>query len=61
MSRSDSHYAAMSNKINPPKKRGCLFYGCLSLTVIALLAIVAGIIGYFVIKNVTTGWIRDYT
>ena len=51
----------MSNEINPPKKRGCLFYGCLSLTVIALLAIVAGIIGYFVIKNVTTGWIRDYT
>ena len=51
----------MSNEINPPKKRGCLFYGCLSLAVIALLAIVAGIIGYFVIKNVTTGWIRDYT
>ena len=51
----------MSNEINPPKKRGCLFYGCLSLTVIALLVIVVGIIGYFVIKNVTTGWIRDYT
>ena len=51
----------MSNEINPPKKRGCLFYGCLSLVVIALLVVVVGIVGYFVLKNTTERWIRDFT
>lgn len=61
MSPSDSHYACMSNEINPPAKRGCLFYGCLSLAVIALLVVVVGIAGYFVLKNTTERWIRDFT
>ncbi len=51
----------MSNEINPPKKRGCLFYGCLSLVVIALLVVVVGIVGYYVLKNTTERWIRDFT
>ena len=51
----------MSNEINPPKKRGCLFYGCLTLVVIALLVVVVGIAGYFVLKNTTERWIRDFT
>lgn len=51
----------MSNEINPAKKRGCLFYGCLSLVIVALLVVTVGILGYFLIKRTTAGWVRDYT
>ena len=51
----------MNNETNPPKNRGCLFYGCLSLTVIALLVVLLGIVAYFVVKKTTEGWIRDFT
>jgi hypothetical protein len=51
----------MSNEINPGKKRGCLFYGCLSLVIAALLVIVVGILGYFFLKRTTEGWVRNYT
>lgn len=51
----------MSNEINPAKKRGCLFYGCLSLVIVALLVVTVGILGYFLIKRTTEGWVRDYT
>lgn len=61
MSRSDLHYADMSNEINPPKKRGCLFYGFLSLAVIALLVVVVAILGYVLVKRTAEAWARDYT
>jgi len=51
----------MSNEINPPKKRGCLFYGCLSVAILALLMIALGIAAYFFGMSTANGWIRDYT
>jgi hypothetical protein len=59
--RSVPHYAAVTTESNPPKRRGCFFYGCLSLVVIALLAVVAGIVGFFVVKNTAARWINEYT
>jgi hypothetical protein len=47
----------MSNESNPPKQRGCFFYGCLSLAVIGLLVIALGVAIYLVVK----GWINNYT
>ena len=61
LSRIDSHYADMADEINPPKKRGCLFYGCLSLVIVALLVVTVGILGYFFVKRTAEGWVRDYT
>ncbi len=51
----------MSNEINPPKKRGCLFYGCLSVAILALLMVALGIAAYFFGMRTANGWIRDYT
>jgi len=51
----------MSNESNPPKQRGCFFYGCLSLAVLGLLFIVLGVVGYFVVKSTVARWINDYT
>ena len=51
----------MSNESNPPKQRGCFFYGCLSLAVLGLLAIVLGVVGYFVVKSTVARWTNDYT
>jgi hypothetical protein len=61
MARASAQYACMSNESNPPKQRGCLFYGCLSLTVLGLMAIVLGVVAYFWVKSTTARWIRDYT
>lgn len=51
----------MSNEINPAKKRGCLFYGCLSLVIVALLVVTVGILGYFFLKRTTEGLVRNFT
>lgn len=51
----------MSNEINPPKKRGCLFYGFLSLSLVALLVVLVGILGYLFLKRATGAWVRDFT
>lgn len=51
----------MSNESNPPKQRGCFFYGCLSLAVLGLLVLVLGVVGYFVVKSTVTRWTNDYT
>jgi hypothetical protein len=51
----------MSNESNPPKQRGCFFYGCLSLAVLGLLFIVLGVVGYFVVKSTVARWTNDYT
>jgi len=51
----------MSNESNPPKQRGCFFYGCLSLAVLGLLVIVLGVVGYFVVRSTVARWTNDYT
>ena len=51
----------MSNESNPPKQRGCFFYGCLSLAVLGLLFIVLAVVGYFVVKSTVARWVNDYT
>ena len=54
-------YAGVMNESNPPKRRGCFFYGCLSLVVLALLAVALGGIGFYVAKKTAARWINDYT
>jgi len=51
----------MSNESNPPKQRGCFFYGCLSLAVLGLLFVVLAVVGYFVVKSTVAKWTNDYT
>jgi len=51
----------MTNESNPPKRRGCFFYGCLSLAVLGLLAVVLGVVAYYVAKKTAARWINDYT
>jgi len=51
----------MSNGTNPPKKRGCLFYGCLTLSILAVLMMVVGLIGFFVIRGVYNRAVNEYT
>jgi hypothetical protein len=61
MSQLDSQYARMNDGSNPPKQRGCLFYGCLSLAIIGLLMIVGIlVVGYFA-KRAINRLIADYT
>jgi len=59
--RSVLQYAAVTNESNPPKPRGCVFYGCLSLAIVALLVIVLGVVGFFVVKSTANKWIADFT
>jgi hypothetical protein len=56
-----SQHAAMSNATNPPKQRGCLFYGCLSLSIVALIGLALIVGGYFLAKSTANRWIREYT
>src|SRR5258706_958516 len=51
----------MNSESNPPKPRGCFFYGCLTLAVLALLAAVLGVVGYYVVKATAARWINEYT
>ena len=51
MARDDLHTPAMSNPANPPKKRGCLFYGCLSVLVLGICIVVFGLIGLNLAKK----------
>ncbi len=51
----------MSNQSAPAKKRGCLFYGCLSLAIIALvLAIFVGV-GIYFAKRTVDQLVTTYT
>jgi len=34
----------MTNENRPPRKRGCFFYGCLTLIVVTLIAAVGGVL-----------------
>lgn len=51
----------MTNESNPPKKRGCFFFGCLGLVAAVLLGIV--ILGgtYWFLKKQSSRWIEEYT
>src|SRR5258706_8798135 len=51
----------MNSESNPPKPRGCFFYGCLTLAVLGLLALVLGVVGYYVVKATAARWINEYT
>lgn len=44
-----------------PKKRGCLFYGCLTLIVVGLLVAAIFVAGYFVARRLANRAINDYT
>src|SRR5882724_2413593 len=50
--------AAMNNEQTPPKKRGCFFYGCLSLIVLSLVLVLVGYLGY---RHVITWLVAEYT
>ena len=51
----------MSNESNPPKPRGCFFYGCLSVVIIGLIVIVLGALSYYLAKRTANAWINDFT
>src|SRR6185503_15265862 len=51
----------MSNGTNPPKKRGCLFYGCLSLIIVGLAVATMLTIGFFIAKKKLMALVDDYT
>ena len=54
----------MSNPTGPTKpgkQRGCLFYGCLSLAVLALVIALFVSVGFYFAKRTFTGWVNDYT
>lgn len=61
MRRNGLQYARVTGQSNPPKPRGCLFYGCLALALAGLLALALGVIGYFVARSTAKRWINDYT
>lgn len=51
----------MSNPSGPAKKRGCLFYGCLSLSVVALLIAIFIAVGVYFAKRTVDALVNDYT
>ena len=52
----------MSNGTNPPpKKRGCLFYGCLSLIIVGLAVAAMLTIGFFYAKKKLMALVDNYT
>ncbi|MEY2410959.1 MAG: hypothetical protein QOF48_3629 [Verrucomicrobiota bacterium] len=51
----------MSNGTNPPKKRGCLFYGCLSVAIVSLVLVLMLCVGFYFAKRKITQLINDYT
>ena len=61
MLRLISHYARMNDQSNPPKQRGCFFYGCLTLAVIGLLVIIGGVVGVYMLKKAANRLIAEYT
>jgi len=53
-----SNIAAVSNEQTPPKKRGCFFYGCLSLVVLSLVLVLIGYLGY---RHLISWVVAEYT
>ena len=61
MARRPLHTPAMSNGTNPPKKRGCLFYGCLSMVGVGLVIIVVGLLAYYLARQWGIKQLNAYT
>ena len=57
MRQNDLQYARVTGQSNPPKKRGCFFYGCLALAVAGLFCVAAVVGVYFYVRSV----INTYT
>jgi len=51
----------MSNGTNPPKKRGCFFYGCLAVLVLGIVLVVAGCLGIYFTKRWALRTLDAYT
>ena len=51
----------MSNGTNPPKKRGCLFYGCLSVAIVSIILVLMLCVGLYIAKRTMTKLIDEYT
>ena len=51
----------MSNGTNPPKKRGCFFYGCLAVLVMGIMLVVAGCLGIYFAKRWALRTLDAYT
>lgn len=45
----------------PGKKHGCLFYGCLTLVILAILGIVIATAGFFAARKFTRNMVAQYT
>lgn len=61
MTRRPLHTPAMSNGTNPPKKRGCLFYGCLSVTIVAVIMVVMVTIGVLIVRKAYLNTVSQFT
>jgi hypothetical protein len=51
----------MSNGTNPPKKRGCLFYGCLSMVGVGLVIVVVGLLAFYLARQWGIKQLNAYT
>lgn len=51
----------MPNQSGPTKQRGCFFYGCLSLAILALVVALFVGVGLYFAKRTVDVWIADYT
>src|SRR5437870_2094575 len=51
----------MTGESNPPSRRGCLFYGLLTLVVGGLLLLLVAGFGVYLFKRVSQSWVQDYT
>ena len=61
MARLGLHTPGMSNGTPPPKKRGCLFYGCLSVAVVAILMAIMFAVGVFVVRKLYVNTVNQCT
>ena len=51
----------MNGSHPPPRKRGCLFYGCLALVFLGLLSVALTYFGYRYIVSLTARLVNEYT
>jgi hypothetical protein len=51
----------MTNESRPPRKRGCFFYGCLTLIILTLIAAVGGVLLFRYVQTQVRGAVAEYT
>ena len=51
----------MSDPAQPPKKRGCFFYGCLTLVILVLAGALVTYLGVRYVANKVTQLVNNYT